>query len=124
MGLDYFFLALRFAFFAGFFFAAFFFAAMCAPLRCAVSLSRRPARWRPLVRRNYLCQHRAHALTVRASYASFLAPFTCARSSRARSTRVAARREDLTLADRYDRSLRARPSRQPGDMMPLRRLGP
>jgi hypothetical protein len=37
VGLDYFFLARRFAFFAGFFFAAFFFAAMCAPLRYAVS---------------------------------------------------------------------------------------
>jgi hypothetical protein len=38
VGLGYFLLARRFAFFAGFFFAAFFFAAMCAPLRCAVSL--------------------------------------------------------------------------------------
>jgi hypothetical protein len=43
VGLDYFLLALRFAFFAGFFFAAFFFAAMCAPfaLRADRALGRR-----------------------------------------------------------------------------------
>jgi hypothetical protein len=36
VGLAYFFLALRFVFFAVFFLATFFFAAMCVPLRCAV----------------------------------------------------------------------------------------
>jgi hypothetical protein len=48
VGLSYFFLALLFAFFAGFFFAAFFRAAMCVSFALRRLSSPRPARWRPL----------------------------------------------------------------------------
>jgi hypothetical protein len=106
---SYFFLALRFAFFAGFFFAAFFLAAMCFPLLCAVSLV--PARrggglWHPRAAGSRMIQRRGYALTVRALRARSIAlDSRVTRSSRMcpAASRSTARRSTPTgRCDRID----------------------
>jgi hypothetical protein len=67
VGLGYFRLALRFAFFAGFFFAAFFFAAMCAPFALRrLSIVPPGAVATSGAAGSFVIQRRAHALTLRA----------------------------------------------------------